>query len=106
MDGRALAARIRAEVAEEVRGARRADARDRAVGDDPASRHLHPPQARGRTAAGIARSTTSSRRTRPRTSCSRSIAELNADDAIDGLLVQLPLPAQVDEDRVIRRSTR
>jgi methylenetetrahydrofolate dehydrogenase (NADP+) / methenyltetrahydrofolate cyclohydrolase len=29
------------------------------------------------------------------------VAELNADDAIDGILVQLPLPDHVDEARVI-----
>lgn len=28
---------------------------------------------------------------------------LNADDAIDGILVQLPLPAQIDEEAVIER---
>ena len=30
------------------------------------------------------------------------MAELNADDAIDGILVQLPLPDSIDESRVIR----
>lgn len=29
------------------------------------------------------------------------IAKLNADDAVDGLLVQLPLPKHINEDRVI-----
>jgi methylenetetrahydrofolate dehydrogenase (NADP+)/methenyltetrahydrofolate cyclohydrolase len=29
------------------------------------------------------------------------IARLNADDAVDGILVQLPLPAQIDTDRVV-----
>ncbi len=29
------------------------------------------------------------------------IADMNADDAIDGILVQLPLPDQIDEDAVI-----
>ncbi|MDQ4086531.1 MAG: bifunctional methylenetetrahydrofolate dehydrogenase/methenyltetrahydrofolate cyclohydrolase FolD [Pseudomonadota bacterium] len=29
------------------------------------------------------------------------VARLNADEAIDGILVQLPLPAQIDEKRVI-----
>ena len=29
------------------------------------------------------------------------ISEMNADDAIDGILVQLPLPDQIDEDAVI-----
>jgi methylenetetrahydrofolate dehydrogenase (NADP+) / methenyltetrahydrofolate cyclohydrolase len=30
------------------------------------------------------------------------VRELNSDDAIDGILVQLPLPEQIDEGRVIR----
>lgn len=30
------------------------------------------------------------------------IEELNADDAVDGILVQLPLPRQIDEDKVIK----
>jgi methylenetetrahydrofolate dehydrogenase (NADP+)/methenyltetrahydrofolate cyclohydrolase len=29
------------------------------------------------------------------------VAQLNADDAVDGILVQLPLPAQVDAQRVL-----
>jgi methylenetetrahydrofolate dehydrogenase (NADP+) / methenyltetrahydrofolate cyclohydrolase len=30
------------------------------------------------------------------------VAELNADDEVDGILVQTPLPAQIDEARVMR----
>src|SRR4029453_11957702 len=30
------------------------------------------------------------------------VEQLNADDAITGILVQLPLPEQIDEDRIIR----
>src|SRR5207245_8164391 len=30
-----------------------------------------------------------------------TIAEANSDDAVDGLLVQLPLPEHIDENRVI-----
>ncbi|MFL5873037.1 MAG: bifunctional methylenetetrahydrofolate dehydrogenase/methenyltetrahydrofolate cyclohydrolase FolD [Solirubrobacterales bacterium] len=29
------------------------------------------------------------------------VAELNADDAVDGILVQLPLPAHIDEDKIV-----
>jgi methylenetetrahydrofolate dehydrogenase (NADP+) / methenyltetrahydrofolate cyclohydrolase len=29
------------------------------------------------------------------------VAELNADDGVDGILVQLPLPAHIDEDAVV-----
>ncbi len=31
------------------------------------------------------------------------VDELNADSAVDGILVQLPLPPQIDEERVINR---
>lgn len=30
------------------------------------------------------------------------VADLNMDDSIDGILVQLPLPSHIDEDKVIR----
>ena len=33
------------------------------------------------------------------------IAEMNADDTVDGILVQLPLPDQIDEDAVINAIT-
>lgn len=33
----------------------------------------------------------------------RRIDELNADETVDGILVQLPLPPQIDEQAVIRR---
>ena len=31
----------------------------------------------------------------------RKIAELNADAAVDGILVQLPLPKQIDEEKIV-----
>ena len=36
-----------------------------------------------------------------RTSCSRWSTQLNADEAVDGILVQLPLPAGIDDKAVI-----
>jgi methylenetetrahydrofolate dehydrogenase (NADP+) / methenyltetrahydrofolate cyclohydrolase len=33
----------------------------------------------------------------------RTVDELNADRSVNGILVQLPLPGQIDEQRVIRR---
>ena len=39
---------------------------------------------------------------RPRRCSSSLVGELNADDAVDGILVQLPLPQHVDEGRVLR----
>ena len=34
------------------------------------------------------------------------IAELNADDSVDGILVQLPLPKHINEDKVIAAITK
>jgi methylenetetrahydrofolate dehydrogenase (NADP+) / methenyltetrahydrofolate cyclohydrolase len=103
MDGRALAERIRREVKDEV--AQLGDPIGLAtilVGDDPASdiyiRGKH--QAAGE--AGI-----DARDYRLPDDASEDnvlglVADLNADDAVDGILVQLPLPAGMDENRVIR----
>ena len=50
-----------------------------------------------------ARSTTACRRPRARPSCSALIARLNADPAVHGILVQLPLPPQIDTAEGDRR---
>ena len=103
MDGAALAARIRTEVAGEAAALGSLGLATVLVGDDPASRDLHPPQARGRARGRHhgARPPSAGRRRR-RTSCSRSSRELNANDDVDGILVQLPLPDHIDEARVLR----
>ena len=102
MDGKALAARIRGEVATQVAELGHVGLATVLVGDDPASdvyiRAKHTASlevgidARDlRLPADIAQETLLAR-----------IAELNADDAIDGILVQLPLPAGLDEGAAIR----
>ena len=67
------------------------------VGDDPASevyvRNKGKAATRGRHRE---RSSTSCRRRPAKPSCLRSIATLNADDQVDGILVQLPLPKHID----------
>jgi methylenetetrahydrofolate dehydrogenase (NADP+)/methenyltetrahydrofolate cyclohydrolase len=71
------------------------------VGDDPASRVYVNSKGKAATAAGIA----SFRQTLPATTSESEllalIAKLNADDRIDGILVQLPLPKHIDPQRVI-----
>jgi methylenetetrahydrofolate dehydrogenase (NADP+) / methenyltetrahydrofolate cyclohydrolase len=103
MDGRALAARIREEVAREV------DAFPRPVGlatvlvgDDPASDVYIRMKHKATVEVGI-----EARDLRLPTETAEDellalVRELNSDDAIDGILVQLPLPEQIDEGRVIR----
>jgi methylenetetrahydrofolate dehydrogenase (NADP+) / methenyltetrahydrofolate cyclohydrolase len=105
MDGRALAERIRSEVAAEVRTLAADGGVGLAtvlVGEDAASdiyirrKHEAAEQA-GFRAHDLRLPTTISE-----SELLDHVAALNADDAVDALLVQLPLPAHVDEDRVIR----
>ncbi len=101
MDGKALAARIRAEVAREVEGfGRPIGLATVLVGDDPASDVYITSKHRVATEAGI-----DARDVRLPAETSEAdvlalVDELNGDDAIDGILVQLPLPAHMDETRV------
>jgi methylenetetrahydrofolate dehydrogenase (NADP+)/methenyltetrahydrofolate cyclohydrolase len=103
MDGRALAERIRREVKDEV--ARLGDPIGLAtilVGDDPASDIYIRGKHNAAGEAGI-----DARDYRLPEDASEDnvlglVADLNADDAVDGILVQLPLPAGMDENRVIR----
>ena len=102
MDGKALAARIRAEVAREVAAfARPIGLATVLVGDDPASEVYIRLKHKATLEVGI-----EARDLRLPASTSEEellslVAELNADDAIDGILVQLPLPDGLDEGRVI-----
>jgi methylenetetrahydrofolate dehydrogenase (NADP+)/methenyltetrahydrofolate cyclohydrolase len=71
------------------------------VGDDPASQVYVRNKGRTATAAGIA----SFQETLPATTSEAEllalIAKLNADEKVDGILVQLPLPKHIDPQRVI-----
>ena len=102
MLGKPIADRIRAEVADDVRSLGRVGLATVLVGDDPASeiyiRHKH-------AAAEQAGITAVDRRLPAEVSedeLVEEVAALSADDAIDGLLVQLPLPGGIDETRVAR----
>jgi methylenetetrahydrofolate dehydrogenase (NADP+) / methenyltetrahydrofolate cyclohydrolase len=102
MDGRALAERIRGEVAGEVARLGALGLATVLVGDDAASdiyiRHKH-------TAArevGIEPSDYRLPKDASEEDVLGLVAELNADDELDGVLVQLPLPSGIDENRVIR----
>jgi methylenetetrahydrofolate dehydrogenase (NADP+)/methenyltetrahydrofolate cyclohydrolase len=71
------------------------------VGDDPASAVY----VRGKTKATIDAGLASFEHKLPATASEAEllalIAQLNADERIDGMLVQLPLPPQIDRQRVI-----
>ena len=102
MDGRALAERVRAEVADEVAELGGVSLATVLVGDDPASeiyiRHKHT----AATAAGIRTDDKRLPATTTEDEVLTLVADLNADDGIDGILVQTPLPAHIDESRVMR----
>ena len=102
MEGPPLAARIRAEVGEEARelGALRLVTLQ--VGDDPGSTIYLKRKHDAAQEAGI----DSDDRKLPEGISEEDllaiVGELNADEAVDGILVQLPLPPHLDEGRVIR----
>ncbi len=102
MDGKALAARVRSEVAEEVRELGGLGLATVLVGDDSASqiyiRHKH----KAADEVGI---TAIDRRLPEGTTEEELIElveELNEDDSLDGILVQTPIPGEIDEARVMR----
>jgi methylenetetrahydrofolate dehydrogenase (NADP+) / methenyltetrahydrofolate cyclohydrolase len=102
MDGKALAERVRGEVADEVRELGELGLATVLVGDDPAS-DLY--ITRKHEAAGEVGIVSRDYRLAADTSEQDLIDlvwQLNADDSIDGLLVQLPLPDGIDEARVLR----
>ncbi len=100
MDGKALAARIREEVAREAAELGDVCLATVLVGEDPAS-HIY--IARKHEAARAVGIETRDVRLPADTAEEDVLAlveELNADEDVDGILVQLPLPAQVDEVKV------
>jgi methylenetetrahydrofolate dehydrogenase (NADP+) / methenyltetrahydrofolate cyclohydrolase len=101
IDGKALAARVREEVAASVAELGHVGLATVLVGDDPASHVYIRHKQTAATAVGI-----DARDHRLPVETSQDdllafIAELNADDEVDGLLVQLPLPGHIDEQAVI-----
>jgi methylenetetrahydrofolate dehydrogenase (NADP+)/methenyltetrahydrofolate cyclohydrolase len=102
MDGRALAERIRGEVAEEARELGEVGLATVLVGEDPASEIYIRLKHKAAAEVGMrARDVRLASQTTEE-ELLEEVEQLNADDAIDGLLVQLPLPDHIDEARVIR----
>lgn len=106
IDGKAHAAGLRARVAEEVvrfaaRAGRKPGLAVVLVGDDPASRVYVRSKAKATLEAGM-----ESIEHRLPDSVSQEellelVGKLNRDAAVDGILVQLPLPPQIDDKAVI-----
>ena len=102
MDGKALAARIRAEVEREVAAfPRPIGLATVLVGDDPASEIYIRLKHKATLEVGIEARDLRLPATTSEQEVLALVAELNADDAVDGILVQLPLPDGIDEGRVI-----
>jgi methylenetetrahydrofolate dehydrogenase (NADP+)/methenyltetrahydrofolate cyclohydrolase len=102
MEGAPLAARIREEVADEVRELGRLGLVTLQVGEDPASTIYLRLKHQAAAGAGISSDDRKLPEQVSEDELLALIAELNADDDVDGILVQLPLPPHLDEERVIR----
>jgi methylenetetrahydrofolate dehydrogenase (NADP+) / methenyltetrahydrofolate cyclohydrolase len=102
MEGTPLAARIREEVANEVRELGQLGLVTLQVGEDPASTIYLRLKHQAAAEAGISSDDRKLPEQVTEAELVALIDELNADDDVDGILVQLPLPAHLDEERVIR----
>ena len=106
IDGKAFAAALRGRIAEQVtaftaRAGRAPGLAVVLVGDDPASAVYVRNKAKACAAVGMAGSEHRlPAETAPETLLAL-IGELNADPAVDGILVQMPLPPQIDAWQVI-----
>ena len=101
IDGKALAARVREEVARDLRELGPLGLATILVGDDPASEVYVRLKHEDATEVGMR---PFDKRLPADTSLDEVLAlveEANADDEIDGLLVQTPLPAHLDEFRIL-----
>src|SRR5262245_57065304 len=102
MDGKALAERIRAEVAHEARGFRSLGLATVLVGEDSASEIYIRRKHEAAREAGITAHDHHLSADTTEDELHALVAELNADDAVDGILVQLPLPDHIEESRILR----
>lgn len=106
IDGKAVGAAVRARVAEEV--AAYEDERGRTpmlvtviVGDDPASEIYVRNKHRACEEAGMRSAHHGLPAETSENELLELVAELGADRDVDGILVQLPMPDQIDPDRVV-----
>jgi methylenetetrahydrofolate dehydrogenase (NADP+) / methenyltetrahydrofolate cyclohydrolase len=101
IDGKALGARVREEVAASVAELGHVGLATILVGDDPASHIYIDLKQKAATQAGMDARDLKLPADTSEDELLATIAEVNADDDVDGLLVQLPLPDHIDENRVI-----
>jgi methylenetetrahydrofolate dehydrogenase (NADP+) / methenyltetrahydrofolate cyclohydrolase len=106
IDGKARAAALRAEVAVGVAAFVAAQGRAPGltvvlVGDDPASAVYVGSKGKATRDAGMISGEHRLPASTTEADLLALIAQLNADPAVDGILVQMPLPKHIDSDRVI-----
>ena len=106
LDGKALAAELRADLTNRVAARRAAGRRAPGLavvllGDDPASQVYVGSKVKQTEAAGMRSFEHRLPAETTEAALLALVAELNADPAVDGILVQLPLPKHVDSSRVI-----
>lgn len=103
IDGKALAAKVCAQVAQDVKAFREPVCLATIlVGDDPASHVYVGSKHKASHEAGIDSRDHRFPSDTPEIEILELLAELNADDEVDGILVQLPLPEHMDEPKVLR----
>lgn len=106
IDGKAFAANLRAKVGElaaafEAKAGRKAGLAVVLVGEDPASQVYVRSKGKQTVEAGMASFEHKLPAETPEADLLALIDRLNTDPAVDGILVQLPLPAHMDEQKVI-----
>ncbi|MDT8440883.1 MAG: bifunctional methylenetetrahydrofolate dehydrogenase/methenyltetrahydrofolate cyclohydrolase FolD [Desulfuromonadales bacterium] len=105
IDGKAIAAAIREDLARDVEGLKAQGITPGLavvlVGDDPASRVYVTMKEKACAAAGIFSDEHKLPAETTEVELLALIDELNRDDRIDGILVQLPLPEQIDENKIL-----
>ena len=106
ISGKDLSARMKAEMAEQVatfpaKYGRVPHLVVILVGEDPASQSYVRGKAKASEVVGIKNTTILRPADIPEAELLELIASLNADASVDGILVQLPLPPHISEDRVI-----
>jgi methylenetetrahydrofolate dehydrogenase (NADP+)/methenyltetrahydrofolate cyclohydrolase len=106
IDGTALARKIRAEVATDVAALRARGVTPGLsvvlVGDDPASAVYVGAKEKASREAGMAGETIRLPASTSQAELLALVEQLNQDERVHGILVQMPLPRQIDPDTVIR----
>ncbi len=108
IDGKGIAQALRADIKQRVatrlaRGQRTPGLAVIMVGDNPASQVYVRNKRRACTETGIREFSHDLPGDTSQAALLQLIDSLNADPAVDGILVQLPLPAQIDQTTVIER---